>query len=136
MWWKLIRGHLDDIGLIIHPIYDCFFRKLEANGSVTFLILHVDDILGQNDNPDPKIRHVLRHFEDLCKQLRATDPNPLNGNLFLGVRYSSLANGAWSANQVEYIERLVKRIDPVILTKQTIVTTMIYRQRLARSPSR
>jgi hypothetical protein len=105
-WWLLLSAALLDLNFVQHSTWNCFFRKVEPDNSVTFLIVHVDDMLGHNSKDVSKVNEV---YTAIRKTLKATDPIPLHGNLFLNVRYFRNADLSWSCSQEHYIDSIKER---------------------------
>ncbi|GMH63719.1 hypothetical protein TrRE_jg3576, partial [Triparma retinervis] len=105
-WWLLLSTALLDLNFVQHSTWNCFFRKEEPDNSVTFLIVHVDDMLGHNSKDVSKVNEA---YTAIRKTLKATDPIPLHGNLFLNVRYFRNADLSWSCSQEHYIDSIKER---------------------------
>jgi hypothetical protein len=106
-WHLLLRSHIIRLGYTEHPVWQCFYRRLENDKSVSYLALHVDDLIGHNSNP--RKHHIETLYSNLSAVLDAKPPHPLHGTLFLGVRYTKNSDGSLTADQHDYISTLQNR---------------------------
>lgn len=121
-WHTLLRSHIIRLGYHEHPVWQCFYRRIEDDTSKSYLALHVDDLLGHNSNPTAS--HIESLYADLSKVLDAKPPHPLDGTLFLGVRYTKNSDGSLTADQHDYITTLASRFPLPSTTRQNPTTIL------------